>query len=91
MLINEICKKCRLTKKAIEYYVEQKLVQPEILENGYRDFSADDVERLKKIAILRRLGLSVQTIKEVLDEEGQAALYKVSERKRIEIEAEKTK
>lgn len=36
MLINEVCQKCRLTKKAIEYYVEQQLVQPEILENGYR-------------------------------------------------------
>jgi len=91
MLINEICKKCRLTKKAIEYYVEQKLVQPEILENGYRDFSADDVERLKKIAVLRRLDLSIQTIKEVLGVEGQAALYKVSDRKRLEIETEKTK
>lgn len=91
MLINEVCKKCRLTKKAIAYYVEQKLVQPGMLENGYRDFSAADVERLKRIAILRRLGLSVQSIKEVLHEGGQGALYKVSESKRIEIEAKKTK
>lgn len=91
MLINEVCKNCKLTKKAIEYYVEQKLVQPEILENGYRNFSVDDVERLKKIAILRRLGLPVQSIKEVLDGKGQAILYKVSESKRLEIEAEKSK
>lgn len=91
MLINEVCKTCRLTKKAIEYYAEQKLVQPEISENGYRNFSAADMERLKKIAILRRLGLSVQSIKEVLDGEGQTALYKASESKKIEIEAEKTK
>lgn len=91
MLINEVCKKCRLTKKAIEYYVEQQLIQPEILENGYRNFPVGDVEKLKKIAILRRLGLSVQSIKKVLDEGGQAALYKVSESKRIEIEAEKAK
>ncbi len=91
MLINEVCKKCKLTKKAIEYYVEQKLVQPGILENGYRNFSVGDVERLKKIAILRRLGLSVQSIKEVLDGGSQAALYKVSESKKIEIETEKRK
>lgn len=91
MLINEVCKKCRLTKKSIEYYAEQKLVQPKTLENGYRNFSAADIERLKKIAILRRLGLSVQGIKEVLDGGGQTALYKVSERKRIEIKAEETK
>ncbi|MBS6646780.1 MAG: MerR family transcriptional regulator [Clostridiaceae bacterium] len=91
MLINEVCKKCKLTKKAIEYYVEQKLVQPELLENGYRSFSVDDVERLKKIAILRRLGLSVQSIKEVLYGKGQVTLYKVSESKRLEMEAEKAK
>ena len=28
MLVNEVCKKCFLTKKAIEYYVEQGLVSP---------------------------------------------------------------
>lgn len=91
MLINEVCKKCNLTKKAIEYYIEQKLVQPQILENGYRDFSVNDVEKLKKIATLRRLGLSVQNIIEVLDKESLAALYKVSEKKKIAIEAEKMK
>lgn len=91
MLINEVCKKCRLTKKAIEYYTEQKLVQPETLENGYRNFSAADIEKLKKIAILRRLGLSIQNIKEVFDGGGQTALYKVSEKKRIEIKVEETK
>lgn len=91
MWINEVCRKCRLTKKAIEYYAEQGLVQPETLDNGYRNFSDADIEKLKKIAILRRLGLSVQSIKEILDEGGQTALYKVSEIKRIEIEAEETK
>lgn len=48
MLMNEICTKCRLTKKAVEYYVGKKLIWPKILENGYRDFSGEDVERLKK-------------------------------------------
>lgn len=28
MLINEACKKCKLTKKAIEYYCEQGLIKP---------------------------------------------------------------
>lgn len=91
MLIHEALKKCGLTKKAIEYYADQKLVRPQILENGYRDFSEADVERLKKIAVLRRLEVPVQSIREILDGEGQAALYKVSERRKMEIEAEKAK
>ena len=47
MLINEVAKLCNLTKKAVEYYTEQKLICPSILENGYRDFSKKDVEILK--------------------------------------------
>jgi len=65
MQLNELCKVCGLTKKAVEYYVDQQLVRPRIMENGYRDFSQQDAEMLKKVAILRRLGLSVQTIRTV--------------------------
>lgn len=66
MLINVVCKECSVTKKAIEYYIEQGLIFPTVRENGYRDFSEEDVRRLKKISILRNLGLSVIDIQEVL-------------------------
>lgn len=65
MLINEVCKRCGLTKKAIEYYEEQGLTRPQIMENGYRVFSEDDVIQLNKIAVLRGLGISVSDIKTV--------------------------
>ena len=35
MLLNEVCKECNLTKKAVEYYTEQGLIQPRITENGF--------------------------------------------------------
>ena len=38
MFINEVCKECNLTKKAVKYYTEQGLISPTVLENGYRDF-----------------------------------------------------
>ena len=59
MLINEVCKECNLTKKAVEYYTEQGLIQPRITENGYRQFSETDALKLKRIAVLRGLGFSV--------------------------------
>ncbi len=62
MLINEVCKRCGLTKKAIEYYEEQGLTRPQIMENGYRVFSEDDVIQLNKIAVLRGLGISVSAM-----------------------------
>ena len=62
MLINEVCKKSNVTKKAIEYYAEHGLISPVIAENGYRQFSDDDVEKLKKISIMRGLGIPSEMI-----------------------------
>lgn len=91
MLINEVCKECRLTKKAIEYYEEQQLVCPQVLENGYRDFSVSEIEQLKKIAILRKLGLSVSDIQMVLNDKNKSALYNVLTKKALEIETMQSK
>lgn len=66
MLINEVCKKCNMTKKAVEYYVEQGLVFPSVQENGYRSFSEGDLECLKKIAVLRSLEVPVAEIRQLL-------------------------
>ena len=67
MLINEVAKQCGITKKAVQYYVEQHIVNPYILENGYKDFTAEDVEIIKRIVLYRRLGLSIPDIKKVLE------------------------
>lgn len=87
MLINEVCKICSLTKKAVEYYIEQGLIIPTMQENGYRSFSEEDVERLKKISVLRNLGLSVADIRVVLSDQDVAALNEIAGRKKIEITA----
>ena len=67
MLINEVAKQCGITKKAVQYYVEQHMVNPYILENGYKDFTSQDVEIIKRIVLYRRLGLSIPDIKKVLE------------------------
>jgi len=85
MLINEICKKCSLTQKAIEYYIEQKLIFPEIQNNGYRDFSNEDILMLKKISVLRNLGLSVSDIRDVLSGKATITLDKIYHRKTLQI------
>ncbi|MEZ3493353.1 MAG: MerR family transcriptional regulator [Lachnospiraceae bacterium] len=88
VLINEVCKTCALTKKAVEYYIAQGLVAPSVQENGYRDFSDADIERLKKISVLRGLGISAAELQKILSvqqEMGDAALKAISDRKRMEI------
>jgi len=89
MLIHEVAKRCNITKKAIQYYVEQGLVIPKILENGYSDFSETDVEVLKKDSLYRCLGLSVSEIKKVL--ESKDSLKGILYQRTLEFEREKMK
>ena len=36
--------------------------------NGYRDYSENDVENIKKIAYLRTLGISIEDIRNIISE-----------------------
>ncbi|WP_257369208.1 MerR family transcriptional regulator [Streptococcus sp. HMSC36C04] len=72
MLRNEIQNKTGLTRKAIEYYEEKGLIKPLKLENGYRDYSEEDMKILSKISLFRKVGLSVSEIKEYLSSNGNS-------------------
>ena len=89
ILINEVSNLCNLTKKAIQYYIEQELIYPNILENGYRDFSKQDIQILKQVALYRKLGLSIYEIKSILV--NQSELKNVLYIKTLELEQEKVK
>jgi DNA-binding transcriptional MerR regulator len=91
MLIGEAGKEANLTKKAIEYYAEQGLISPAAMENGYRDFSLGDVERLKKISVFRRLGLSARDIRAALADETGVALHEIAIRKGLGAQGERAK
>ncbi|MHB8066028.1 MAG: MerR family transcriptional regulator [Ruminiclostridium sp.] len=86
MLINEVCKECKLTKKAIDYYEKQNLLQLKRDDNGYRLFSNDEIALLKEISILRKLGISISDIKVILtsaDKHKALTDYKVEKEFRI--------
>lgn len=89
MLINEAAKKCGITKKAVQYYVEQGLVDPKVLENGYRDFSEEDTKALKRVVLYRKLGLSIREIRRVLEDRGE--ISGIFYQRELELEQEKTK
>jgi DNA-binding transcriptional MerR regulator/uncharacterized protein YeeX (DUF496 family) len=91
MLISEVSKITNLTKKAIEYYSEKGLIFPSPLKNGYREFSENDVERLKKISVLRKLGIGTNDIKIVLNDKEGNTLQKLSVRKELNVQREQVK
>lgn len=85
MLRNEVQDKTNLSRRAIEYYEEKGLIRPIKLENGYRDYSDEDVEVLKKISLLRNLGLSISEIALYLDSK-EEALASILRRKEHELD-----
>ncbi len=88
MLIHEVTSQTKLTKKAIEYYIGQGLLSPVVSDNGYRNFSEEDIEILRKISILRKLGLGMEDIKLVLQDKTNTALQKLSVKKELDIKKE---
>lgn len=70
MLRNEIQKRTGLTRKAIEYYEEKRLLNPRKSENEYREYSEEELETLTKVALFRKLGLSTAEIKDCISSDG---------------------
>lgn len=88
MLMSEVKEKTKLTRKAIEYYEEKGLIKPKRDENNYRIYSEEDVERLSKIYIYRKLGCSLDQIKEFFESESNSSLAEIIRGRQIESQLE---
>ncbi|MEO9903939.1 Cu(I)-responsive transcriptional regulator [Nisaea sp.] len=74
MLIKEVEKSAGLQAKTIRYYEEIGLIRPNRQDNGYRDYSAEDVHRLRFLQRARGLGFSIEDCRALLslyDETGR--------------------
>ena len=73
MKINEVEAAVGVTKKNIRFYEEEGLIQPRREPgNGYRSYSQEDVERLRRIKLLRKLDVPLAEIRTML--EGECSL-----------------
>lgn len=63
MTIKELEQRTGMPRANIRYYEEEGLLSPRRLENGYRDYSEEDVQTLEKIKLLRSLQLDIGTIR----------------------------
>ena len=67
MLINELSARTGMPVKTIRFYEEVGVLpSAKRLPNGYRTYGKADVERVKFVAGLRRLGFSLDDISEIL-------------------------
>ena len=68
MKIKQVEELVGITSKNIRFYESQGLLTPERDDNGYREYHQDNIEVLKKIKLLRKIGISVEDIKSVLND-----------------------
>lgn len=67
MTIKEVEQELNIPRATVRFYEKEKLIHPLRNGNTYREYSDEDIVVLKKIIILRKIGLSVADIKEFLD------------------------
>ena len=75
MRIQEVVKRTNLQKRTIYFYIKEQLITPSSQENGYHDFSEDDISRLIMIRKLRDAGLPLADIRSILSNPRTAPYY----------------
>lgn len=74
----EIAKLCNVTVRTVQYYDSRNILIPtELSEGGRRLYSEEDVKRLKIICFLRDLGISINSIEELLAEADPGSVISV--------------
>lgn len=66
MKLQKILNITKLSKKAVYFYIKEGLIEPtKNDDNGYYEFSEEDLKRLQIIIVLRNIGMSIQDIKDL--------------------------
>ena len=89
MKIKELEQLLSVSRSNIRFYEKQGLFCPERKDNNYREYSEADVEALKKIIVLRKMGFTVEEIQLIQKGELPFAQAMDDARQRLEEEIEK--
>lgn len=82
--INQLSTLLGLSHTTIIYYEKRNIIHPVRLENGYREYSFEDIMTLKKVIILRNLNLSSKEIEKIIqDKEWDMEQVLISQSKKI--------
>lgn len=86
--IGEVSKIYDIATDSLRYYEKKGLVTPQRRDNGYRIYSLEEIWRLNLIKDLRKLGFSVEQIKDYIDDRNIKKTKELIEREIILIEKE---
>lgn len=72
MRVNQLAKLLGVTPDTVRFYTRIKVLQPrKSHDNGYREYSEKDINRLKFVLSARQLGFTVDDIQEILAQADQ--------------------
>ena len=86
MRIKELEEMLKISRSNIRFYEKQGLFTPERKDNNYRDYTESDVEELKRIIVLRKMGFTVEEIRSI--DQGELDFKESVENARIRLENE---
>ncbi len=87
MKINEVEALVGITKKNIRFYEQEGLLSPRRnRENGYRDYGEEEVKVLRRIKLLRKLGIPLGEIRRL--QSGELTVGDAMDRHRVVLERE---
>ena len=87
MTIREVEEQLGMTRANIRFYEKEDLLSPKRDPNGYRDYTPEDVETLRKIKLLRQLKLPVEVIRQV--QRGERTLDSAIQSQEAQLEKER--
>lgn len=67
MNTNQVCKSLNITLKSLIVYEDHGIVVPKREQNNYRNYSEDDLFKLRTVILLKELGFSLKDIKNLMD------------------------
>ena len=68
MRSGEIIKKTKITRDTLRYYNELGFLRPLVKENGYKEYSDEDVWMIEFIRSAQNIGFSLKNIKELAEQ-----------------------
>lgn len=74
----EIAKLCGVTVRTVQYYDSRSILVPsQLTEGGRRLYSREDLQKMKIICFLRNIGLPINSISELLEEEDPGSVISI--------------
>ena len=71
--VGQLARLSGVSVRTLHHYEEIGLLRPARLQNGYRTYGKDDVERLQQILLYRACGMRLEHIRQVVDDKSYDA------------------